>query len=163
VDDGYQQRLHHPAPGHHGQRPEQRLRATPTAPTVTYSGFVNGDTGRRSDRPADRSSAATASSHVGTYAVTASGAVDPNYSISYVVGTATVTTAPLTITADDQTKGLWRPPLPSLTASYSNFVNGDTAASLTTPATLTTTATAASGVAGNPYGRRGGPRLHHQL
>ena len=32
------------------------------------------------------------------------------------------------------------------------FVNGDTSASLTTQPTLTTTATASSHVAGNPYG-----------
>ena len=36
--------------------------------------------------------------------------------------------------------------MPTLTASYSGFVNGDTAASLTTPAILTTTATSSSPV-----------------
>ncbi len=41
--------------------------------------------------------------------------------------------------------------LPSLTASYSGFVNGDTSVSLTTQPTLSTTATAASHVAGSPY------------
>ena len=42
-------------------------------------------------------------------------------------------TTPLTITADDQTK-VYGAALPTLTASYTGFVNGDTAASLTTPA-----------------------------
>src|SRR5262249_23060981 len=42
--------------------------------------------------------------------------------------------------------------LPALTASYRGFVNGDSSASLTTQPTLATTATAASHVAGNPYG-----------
>ena len=42
-------------------------------------------------------------------------------------------------------------PVPTLTASYSGFVNGDNAASLTTLPTITTTATAASSVAGSPY------------
>ena len=56
--------------------------------------------------------------------------VDPNYTISYVTGTLTVTPAALTITADNQTKALRRG-CPRLTASYSGFVNGDTAASLT--------------------------------
>ena len=45
-------------------------------------------------------------------------------------GTLTVTPAGLTITADDQTK-VYGAALPTLTASYSGFVNGDTAASLT--------------------------------
>ena len=52
------------------------------------------------------STTATAGSHVAgsPYAITASGAVDANYTISYVAGTLTVTPAPLTITADNQTK-----------------------------------------------------------
>ena len=79
----------------------------------------------------------------GTYPITASGAVDPDYTISYVAGTLTVTSAALTITADNQTK-VYGAELPALTASYSGFVNGDTSASLTTQPTLTTTATAHS-------------------
>ena len=38
------------------------------------------------------------------YAITASGAADPNYTISYVPGTLTVTPATLTVTADNQSK-----------------------------------------------------------
>jgi RHS repeat-associated protein len=62
----------------------------------------------------------------------------------------TVTPAPLTVTADDQTKA-YGAPLPTLTAQYSGFVNGDTPAALGGTLTLTTTATAASHVAGSPY------------
>ena len=62
----------------------------------------------------------------------------------------TVTRGPLTITANNQTK-VYGAALPTLTASYSGFVNGDTSASLTTQPTLTTTATASSHVAGSPY------------
>jgi parallel beta-helix repeat protein len=54
-----------------------------------------------------------------------------------------VTPAPLTITADNQTK-LYGAALPALTASYSGFVNGDTPASLTAQPTLSTAATAGS-------------------
>ena len=64
--------------------------------------------------------------------------------------TQTVNQAPLTITASNQTK-VYGAALPTLTASYSGFVNGDTSASLTTQPTLTTTATASSHVSGNPY------------
>src|SRR5208337_2537379 len=84
------------------------------------------------------------------YTITASGAADSNYSISYVAGTLTVTPAALTVIADNQTK-VYGAELPSLSATYSGFVNGDTSASLTTQPTLTTTATASSHVAGNPY------------
>ena len=84
------------------------------------------------------------------YTITASGAVDSDYSISYVGGTLTVTAAGLTITANNQTK-VYGAALPTLTASYSGFVNGDTSANLTTQPTLTTTATAGSHVSGSPY------------
>jgi uncharacterized repeat protein (TIGR03803 family) len=66
-----------------------------------------------------------------------------NYSVSYVNGTLAVNPAPLTITAL-QTNKLYGAPLPALAAWYSGFANGDTASSLTTPPTLSTTATPAS-------------------
>ena len=90
----------------------------------------------------------------------------PTTRISYVAGTLTVTPAALTITADNQTK-VYGAALPTLTASYTGFVNGDTSASLTTQPTLSTTATASSHVAGSPYAITASgavdPRLHHQL
>jgi len=66
-----------------------------------------------------------------------------NYSISYVSGTLTVTPAALTITANNQSR-VYDQPNPPLTASYQGFVNGDTAASLTAPVTLSTPAVLAS-------------------
>ncbi len=125
-----------------------------TLPTLTasYAGFVNGDTSATLTTQPTLATTATAASHVAgsPYAITASGAVDSDYSISYVGGVLTVTQAALTITADNQTK-VYGAALPTLTASYSGFVNGDTSASLTTQPTLSTTATAASHVAGSPY------------
>ncbi len=120
--------------------------------TASYSGFVNGDTSASLSTQPTLSTTATAASSVsgGPYSITASGAVDPNYTISYVAGSLTVTPVALTITANNQTKA-YGAALPTLTASYSGFVNGDTAASLTTPPTLSTTATAASSVSGGPY------------
>ena len=129
--------------------------AMPTL-TVSYSGLVNGDTAATFSHAPNTApsivSTATASSHVSgsPYTITASGAADSNYSISYVSGTLTVTPAALTITANNQTK-VYGAALPTLTVSYSGFVNGDTSASLTTQPTVTTTATAASHVSGNPY------------
>src|SRR5207245_8288039 len=82
---------------------------------------------------------------VGKYEIQATGATDPNYSITFVKGSLEITPASLTITADDKTK-VYGAALPALTASYSGFVNGDTSASLTTPVSLSTTATANSAV-----------------
>ena len=125
--------------------------ALPTL-TVTYSGFVNGDTSASLTTQPTISTTATASSHVAgsPYPISASGAVDVNYTISYVAGTLTVTKAALTITANNQSK-VYGASLPTLTASYSGFVNGDTSASLSTQPSISTTATASSHVSGSPY------------
>ena len=79
--------------------------ALPTL-TVSYSGFVNGDASASLTNQPTLSTTATASSHVAgsPYAITASGGVDSDYSISYVAGTLTVTPAPLTITANNPSK-----------------------------------------------------------
>jgi hypothetical protein len=121
--------------------------------TVSYAGFLNGDTSANLTTLPTVTTIATVGSHVAgdPYDITATGAVDPDYTITYVDGTLTVTPAGLTITADSQTK-LYGAALPALTASYTGFVNGDTTASLTTLPSLSTTGTAASHVAGNPYG-----------
>ena len=118
--------------------------ALPTL-TASYTGFVNGDTSTSLTTQPTLSTTATAHSQTGTYAITASGAVDPDYTITYVAGSLSVTAAPLTITADNQTKD-YGAVLPTLTASYSGFVNGDNSANLTTQPTLTTMANAASHV-----------------
>ncbi len=120
--------------------------------TASYSGFVNGDTSASLSTQPTISTTATAASHVAgnPYAITASGAVDSDYDISYVAGTLTVDAVALTITADSKHKD-YGAALPTLTASYSGFVNNDTSASLSAQPTLFTTATAASHVAGNPY------------
>jgi hypothetical protein len=71
---------------------------------VSYTGFVNGDTAASLTTPPTVTTTATASSAVGTYPITASGAVDANYTISYSPGTLTVTPVGLTITANNQTR-----------------------------------------------------------
>ncbi|PIF29864.1 gliding motility-associated-like protein [Flavobacterium sp. 9] len=114
--------------------------------TASYTGFVNGDTSASLDTPATLSTIAVTGSPVGSYPIVASGALDSNYTITFVNGNLALTTATLTITADDQTK-TYGSANPALTASYTGFVNGDTAASLDTPATLSTIA-----VAGSPVG-----------
>ena len=58
--------------------------------TVSYSGFVNGDTPASLTTVPTVTTTATTTSPVGSYPITASGAVDPNYTISYVAGTLTI-------------------------------------------------------------------------
>ena len=113
--------------------------------SASYSGLVNGDTSASLASPPTVSTTASSASHVGSYAINASGASDSDYAISYVGGTLIVTPAPLTITADSKTK-VYGSGMPALTASYSGWVNGDQPGSLMTQAALSTTAIASSHV-----------------
>src|SRR6185503_5775382 len=130
--------------------------------TATYSGFVNGDTLANLDTPTTLSTTATPSSAVGAYAITAAGAADANYTINFAPGILTVTPELLTITADDKSK-VYGAALPALTATYFGFVNGDTVANLDTPATLSTTATAASAVGTYPITAAGAADANYTI
>jgi len=79
--------------------------ALPTL-TASYSGFVNGDTPASLTAQPTLSTTATADSAVSDdpYGITANGAIDSDYTISYVPGTLTVTAAPLTIAANGTSK-----------------------------------------------------------
>ena len=67
---------------------------------------MNGDTVASLTTPVSLATAATQASDAGTYAITPSGAVDANYSISYGAGTLTITPAPLTVAADNKSNGI---------------------------------------------------------
>ena len=103
---------------------------------------------------------------VGSYPITAVYSGDSNYNgITSLTLTQVVNKAALNIAANNATK-VYGAALPALTATYTGFVNGDTSASLTTAPTLTTTATAASSVAGSLLDHRsrcGRPELHVHL
>jgi hypothetical protein len=111
--------------------------------TARYSGFVNGDTAASLDTAASVAVGA-ASFHAGSYVLTAADAFDPNYTISFVPGALSVAKAPLSITAASLTQVAGRTQ-PTLTALYSGFVNGETAAVLTTQPQLSTASTGAVG------------------
>ena len=104
---------------------------TPVTVAPTYLGFTNGDSAASLTTAPVCATAATSSSPVGTYANTCSGAVDPNYTISYVAGTETVAPTPLSITAGSGSIS-YGDATPNITPAYSGFVNGDTASSLVT-------------------------------
>ena len=70
----------------------------PPALTVSYGGWVNGDTVASLSATATASTTATATSPVGSYPITASGAVvNSNYTINYLAGTFTIEQAAQTL------------------------------------------------------------------
>ena len=117
--------------------------------SASYTGFVNSDTATSLTTQPILSTAATAASHVANYTITAAGAVDADYTITYVPGSLSVTPVSLTVTAENKSK-VYGAALPALTAGYLGFVNDDTAANLATKPTLNTTAAATSHVASYP-------------
>ena len=122
---------------------------TPPAVTAIYSGFVNGDSASSLTTAPTCNTTASPSSPAGTYPTSCSGAVAANYSITYVSGDIAVGPAPLSITASSGTS-TYGSTAPSISPIYSGFVNGDTAASLTTNPACTTTATSSSPVGNYP-------------
>ena len=71
------------------------------------------------------------------------GAVDPNYTITYVGGSVAITTANLTVTASSGSMA-YGGAVPTISAGYTGFVNRDTASSLSVQPTCSTTATRSS-------------------
>ena len=113
--------------------------------TYTISGFVNGDTSAVVSGTPVLSTAASAASPVGAYAITVSvtGLSAANYDFTGQAATLTVSPAHLTVTADNQTK-FQSNPNPTLTYTIAGFVNGDTAAVVSGAPVLSTTATTSS-------------------
>ena len=130
--------------------------------TASYTGLVNSDTASSLTTAVTLSTVA-ATSNAGTYTITASGAVDPNYTISYASGTLTIGQAALTITANNESM-TYGGTAATLTASYTGLVNSDTASSLTTAVTLSTVAATSNAGHVHDHGERGGgSELHDQL
>ncbi len=108
--------------------------------TASASGALSGDTFSFTT-----STTATPSSPVGTYSIVplATGANLANYNVVYVNGALTVDKAALTVTPNNQSI-VSGSVLPSLSATITGFVNGDTQTVVTGQPTLTTTATSSS-------------------
>jgi hypothetical protein len=112
--------------------------------TGSVVGVQNGD-----NISAAYTTAASSGSPVGAYAITPA-LVDPtgrlgNYNVTVVNGTLSVTPAPLTIAANNA-MSILHGALPSFTASYAAFVNGDGPSALSGSLNCSTNATAASPV-----------------
>jgi filamentous hemagglutinin family protein len=110
---------------------------------ASFAGFVNGDTAASLGGSLVFGTAATSASGLGSYAITASGVVSPNYEITFVPGTLRIDPAALTITAEDYVR-VFGAPNPSFTARYDGLVNGETA-SVVSGLTFATDATPTSG------------------
>ncbi|PKB16498.1 MBG domain-containing protein [Flavobacterium sp. 5] len=123
--------------------------------TVTYTGFMNGETLATSGITGSPSvtTTATGSSAVGTYpiSVAVGTLASSNYSFTYAAGTLTVTKASITVTADAKSK-TYGAANPTLTVTYSGFTNGETLATsgITGSPSITTTATGSSAVGTYP-------------
>jgi hypothetical protein len=113
--------------------------------TVSYEGFVLGETPGGLAGTLELTTAATAGSPVADYAIHASGLTSSNYIITFGSGTLAVTPAALTVRADDRSK-TYGAALPALTASYEGFVLGEAPGVLVGTLALTTAATTDSPV-----------------
>ena len=135
-----------------------------TVPTITpiYSGFVNGQNASVVTTPPTCTTTATPTSNVGSYPSNCSGGVAPNYTLSYVPGTVTVTAAPLLITASNGSMAYGQA-VPPITPIYSGFVNGQNSSVLTSQPICTTTATSASPVGSYPSSCSGAAAVNYQI
>ena len=122
--------------------------------TYTYGSFKNAETSAVLDTAPSISTAAIATTNVGTPAITLSGGLDNNYNYVFTNGTLTITKATLTATADNQTRE-YGDANPVLTTTYTGFKNSETSAVIDTLATasnpstpLTTVSTSAITTAG---------------
>jgi hypothetical protein len=95
--------------------------------TATFSGFVNGDTS--SALGGTLAFVRAPGENVGSYFITPSGLTSGNYTITFNTGTLTITKAALSVTADAKSK-TYGATDPTLTVTYTGFVNSDTPASL---------------------------------
>ncbi|RYE20786.1 MAG: hypothetical protein EOP51_17095, partial [Sphingobacteriales bacterium] len=130
--------------------------------TLTYAGFVNGDTFAKLTTAPKASTTATIASSVKTYPITLAGGVAANYSFVYTPGVLTVSKAALTLKPADKTK-IYGAALPALTLTYVGLVSGDTAAKFTTVPKITTTAKATSPVNTYPITVTGGASANYSF
>jgi hypothetical protein len=125
---------------------DQTYGGTASYRTGTVSGLRNGDTASVLAGTLACTTDATPASHVtGSYAVTScSGLHASDYTVGYALGAVTVRNAELTVLASATSTTYGE--IPTVTASYVGFVNGDSAAGLTTAPVCVSGAGPTSGV-----------------
>jgi len=113
--------------------------------TVSYSGFVNGDSKYELASLPVASTTAIITSNVGDYSVSLSTLTDLNYSLVYRSGLMSITQAPLMVTAQAATK-TYGDANPTFTLNYSGFKNSQTSTVLTALPAASTVAKTMSNV-----------------
>ncbi|MBS1811756.1 MAG: Ig-like domain repeat protein [Acidobacteria bacterium] len=111
--------------------------------TASINGLVNNETAAVFTGSLQLTTEANPASAAGNYPISVSGVSSANYTISFVSGTLTINKALLTVTAENKSR-TYGAANPTLTATITGFVNGETSNVLTGEAALSTTATSAS-------------------
>lgn len=116
-------------------------------PTFSYtcSGFVNSDNNSVLSPAPIFSTTANLTSNVGTYPIEIGGASSPNYTISYVNGTLSVTQRTLMASVGNYQR-VYNEDNPEFEVVYSGFVGGDNEDDLITKPAASTSATKTSNV-----------------
>ena len=118
--------------------------------TVTYSGFITGESATNLGGTLAYSGTATTAVNVGTnYVITPGGLTSTNYYISFVAGKLDITKKALTIAAEDKTKCYDGAVFSPFTVTYSGFITGESATNL--GGTLTFSGTAATAINAGSY------------
>ena len=113
--------------------------------TITYEGFANSENASVLTLAPVASTSATGTSNVGNYDIAISNGTAANYTLTVVKGALTITKATLTVTAENKSR-IYGASNPTLTFTYAGFVNDQTASSLSTGPTASTTAKSTSKV-----------------
>ncbi|MEI9917763.1 MAG: MBG domain-containing protein [Bacteroidota bacterium] len=130
--------------------------------TIAYTGLMNGESASVLDQEPTISSVATATSDIGMYDIKLSGGSDDNYNITIVNGKLTINKAVLTVTADNKSK-IFGFANPTLTVTYSGFVNNETQSVIDVLPTASTIATTSSGAGDYAINVTGGADDHYSF
>ena len=127
-----------------------------------YTGFITGEDESVITNKGTYSTSATASSTVGTYNVTLSGAAAQNYTFQYESGTLTVTKAPLTMTPRNKAM-TYGDRVPTMEVDYAGLKNNELKPAWITEPTITTTATSESNAGTYPITIAGGEAKNYEV
>lgn len=129
--------------------------------TITWQGFVNGDSEYELDAPSQARTSAGLLSNVGSYDITIEPFSDSNYEVIVRNGLLTIEKAPLKIIAKSAEK-TYGDPNPTFSVEYSGFKNGQTEMELLNRPYLTTTAKTLSPVGVYPINAEGAEARNYE-
>lgn len=130
--------------------------------SLTYSGFVNGETESVIDTKPILNTTATQNSNAGIYPITLSGGSDNNYSLTLQPGNLTITKADATVIATS-VASVYGNNLPTLNFVISGLLAGETQAVIDTKPSISTTATVGSHAGTYPINLSGGVDNNYNL